>query len=208
MLKVIIRVLILVLELFGRKEKRKFKFSDEEIQAEYELISNSPLFDKDWYESSYDDVGGNVDSVSHYLNIGYAKGYNPGPDFSTSEYYECNKDVRKYGMNPLLHYEKYGRKENRFIWISDKNLRDYEVILNSPLFDKDWYERTYDIGEDDSVNHYLLTGYAKGYNPGPDFSTYEYYECNRDVEEYGMNPLLHYERSGRKEQRKISLNDD
>ena len=141
------------------------KFSDEEIQANYELISNSPLFDKDWYESSYNDVGDEIDPVFHYLNIGYAKGYDPGPDFSTFEYYECNKDVRKYGMNALIHYEKYGRKENRFIWISDKNLRDYELILNSSLFDKDWYERTYDIGEDiDSINHYLLTGYAKGYN--------------------------------------------
>ena len=196
-------------ELFGRKEKRKFKFSDEDIQANYELISNSPLFDKDWYESSYNDVGDEIDPVFHYLNIGYAKGYDPGPDFSTFEYYECNKDVRKYGMNALIHYEKYGRKENRFIWISDKNLRDYELILNSSLFDKDWYERTYDIGEDiDSINHYLLTGYAKGYNPGPDFSTFEYYECNKDVKESNENPLVHYELFGRKEKRKTHFSNE
>ena len=176
-------------------------------QKDYFKVLNSEYFDDQWYRDTYN-ISDNTDCVIHFLLVGSDKGYNPGPDFSTLEYYETNKDVKKARMNALIHYEKYGRKENRLMRISDKNLRDYEVILNSPLFDKDWYERTYDIGEDDSVNHYLLTGYAKGYNPGPDFSTYEYYECNKDVKEDNENPLVHYELFGRKEKRKTHFSDE
>ena len=61
------------------------------------------------------------DSVYHFLNIGYVKGYNPGPDFIIQEYFECNPDVKRHGMNPLLHYERYGRKENRIISLKYKN---------------------------------------------------------------------------------------
>ena len=64
------------------------------------------------------------------------------------------------------------------------------------------------VNEDiDPVEHYLKIGFALGYNPGPDFSTKDYYNANNDVEEYGMNPLLHYEMYGRREQRKLSFND-
>ena len=54
------------------------QFSDEQRQEDYSLILNSPYFDKEWYDSNYD-FEDDLDSVSHYLNIGYTLGFNPGP---------------------------------------------------------------------------------------------------------------------------------
>ena len=194
-------------ETFGREEKREIHFSDERHQKDYDLILNSPYFDKEWYENTYD-LTGFDDSVYHYLNIGYAKGYDPGPNFSTNDYYEQNNDVKEHGMNPLIHYERYGRNENRFISVLEKKKLYYDLILNSPYFDRDWYVSTYDIGGDvDPIDHYLDVGYIKRYNPGPDFSTQEYFDCNRDVKEVLDNPLVHYERFGKEEKRNIHYSD-
>lgn len=195
-------------ERHGKKENR-FVTIEEKNKGSYDLILNSPYFDKEWYERTYE-IDSDIDSVDHYLNVGYIKRFNPGPDFNTQEYYECNGDVKEHLINPLAHYELLGRKEKRNIYFSDERHQDdYDLILNSPYFDKEWYESTYDLGDfDDSVYHYLNIGFAKEYNPGPDFSTNEYYECNKDVKRFGMNPLLHYERYGRNEKRKLSSKDN
>ena len=196
-------------ESAGKKENRNIHFDDEESQKNYNAISNSPYFDKEWYESKYDISNENIDSVNHYLKIGYAKGYNPGPNFNSYEYWKCNVDVEDYGMNPLMHYELYGRNENRFLSIEDRNKWHYSLILKSPFFDDKWYKHNYDILSDtDCVDHYLNVGYTKGYNPGPNFSTYEYWECNLDIKEIRMNPLLHYESAGKKENRNIHFDDE
>lgn len=173
----------------------------------YFKILNSEYFDEDWYRQTYD-LKDNTDSVTHFLLIGHDKGNDPGPNFSTHEYYECNKDVELTGMNPLVHYEVYGRKENRIIHLSDIDERNYNVLSNSSYFDKKWYEDTYDIHDEDSVSHYLNTGFTKWYNPGPDFNTFEYYECNKDVKDTRMNPLLHYELYGRGEKRTIEFSQE
>ena len=78
------------------------------------MILNSPYFDGEWYKSTYN-IGDDVDPIGHYLSIGYAKEYNPGPNFSTHGYYERNIDVKRHGMNPLIHYERHGRNEGRKI---------------------------------------------------------------------------------------------
>ena len=191
-------------EKYGRKENRILKISDT-YGRDYSLILESPFFDGDWYCSVYD--VGDVDPVDHYLNVGYACGFNPGPDFSTSEYYECNDDIKKSHMNPLLHYELHGRNENRvYKFDKERYIKFYNAISNSPFFDGDWYCSVYDVGDIGPVDHYLNIGYARGFNPGPDFSTNDYYEVNPDVKDYGMNPLVHYELYGRNEKRKLQKN--
>ncbi len=181
-------------ELTGREEGRLRGISDR-IERDKSIISNSPFFDEDWYRHTYDlDV---ADAAEHYLNVGFTKGYNPGPDFSTDEYYQCNEDVESEGMNPLVHYELSGREEGRLRGISDRIERDKSIISNSPFFDEDWYRHTYDLDVADAAEHYLNVGFTKGYNPGPDFRTFEYYQCNKDVVKEDENPLLHYELYGR-----------
>ena len=202
-------------DLYKRKSN-KFYFFLKRIHFDrvfpktndYFKVLNSDYFDDQWYRDTYN-LEDNTDSVIHFLLVGSKKGCNPGPNFDTNEYYECNMDVKVKGINPLVHYEAYGKKENRFISIVEKNKRDYQVILNSSYFDKEWYENTYDLSEDiDPVDHYLHEGYIKRYNPGPNFSTQEYFDCNRDIKRVLVNPLVHYELSGRKENRTIYFSDE
>lgn len=174
---------------------------------DYFKVLDSEYFDDEWYKKEYE-LADNTDSAVHFLLVGYKKNYDPSPNFSISEYYECNKDIESEGVNPLIHYEKFGKKENRIIHISQMPKRDYNVILNSSYFDKEWYRKTYDIPDDvDCAEHYLNVGFLKGCDPSPNFSTYEYYEANSDVRNLKMNPLIHYELYGKKENRKLFLSD-
>lgn len=71
-------------------------------------IKNSAYFDVDWYSRRY-----HLDKkicAKHYLKYGYLTEFDPSNIFSTKEYLFKNPDVK---MNPLLHYEIYGKYENR-----------------------------------------------------------------------------------------------
>ena len=174
---------------------------------DYFKVLDSEYFDEEWYKKEYG-ILDNTDSVIHYILIGGQKGYDPGPNFSVSEYYECNRDIESKNINPLIHYEVYGKKENRIIHVSEIPKRDYNIILNSEYFDNEWYKSTYDLADDvDCVDHYLNVGFLKGFDPSPNFSTYEYYDVNSDVRNLKMNPLIHYELYGKKENRKLFLPD-
>ena len=72
-------------------------------------LRNTPLFDADWYLSSYPDLTGlrrlgrswTVDPAWHYLTHGAAEGRDPGPLFSSSGYRLQAETGRQ---NPLLHH--------------------------------------------------------------------------------------------------------
>lgn len=81
---------------------------------------------------------------------------------------------------------------------------DVRRVLDSGLFDRAWYARTYpDVAESgiEPVEHYLLHGASEGRDPGPGFCTSLYLERYPDVGGSGMNPLLHFIRHGRSEGR-------
>lgn len=180
-------------EQSGRRENRQYKISSEILEKDLSTIRNSEYFDEDWYSEEYD-LSKDLDLTKHYLKIGYKIGNNPGPNFDNEEYYECNIDVKGASLNPLLHYEQYGREECRIIHVSEIPKRNYYLIEHSSFFDKEWYQNTYNIPEDvDPVEHYLNTGFKEGNNPGPDFNTQQYYGNHLDAKEMEMNPLLHYE---------------
>ena len=200
--------------LYMRKKEKFYYFINNRFnyvfpkKRNYFKILHSEFYDEEWYKREYD-ISDNIDPVLHYLIIGYLKGFNPSPDFDSWNYYNLNSDVKSADFNPLLHYEMYGRKENRkYQFTKEEKNVEYFTISNSSYYDKEWYVENYDIPNDiDPVNHYLNEGYKKGFNPGPNFSTNEYYECNRDVKNRDMNPLLHYELYGQFENRKIRLSD-
>ena len=99
--------------------------------------------------------------------------------FDRGWYLEKNPDVRKAGMDPVLHYLRYGGAEGR-----DPN----------PLFDSDWYLSHYPDVAAAHVNpllHYITTGASEGREPNPSFDTRKYLLQNPDVAAARMNPLLH-----------------
>lgn len=75
-------------------------------------IRESSFFDPVWYKAFYG-IDDNVDCAKHYLNDGWKQGFDPSLRFSTNGYLSHYKDVLENGINPLLHYEKYGKKEGR-----------------------------------------------------------------------------------------------
>lgn len=77
-------------------------------------IKHSSLFDKKWYMDSHPEIDFNhISPEKHYLTQGYKLMSKPSPYFSDEEYYALNPDVKDAGICPLLHYEKYGKREGR-----------------------------------------------------------------------------------------------
>lgn len=89
------------------------------------IIKNSSLFNAEWYEKKYGIAKKNA--ARHYFEH-YEEGFEPSKNFSGRNYLKYNPDVN---MNPLLHYEVYGKKENRIRRIENENV----VVENvSPTF--------------------------------------------------------------------------
>jgi hypothetical protein len=71
--------------------------------------------------------------------------------------------------------------------------KEIELVERSGLFDQDLYVARYsDAPSQGALAFFLKTGWHRGDDPGPDFSTSHYLASNPDVAAAGMNPLLHY----------------
>ena len=105
----------------------------------------------------------------------------------------------------LAKYRNSGRSGTLLVWLfAATKRRTTRQLLNSGLFDTEWYMREYpEIAESDlpPVEHYLQEGYLHGYRPNPVFDTRWYLERYEDVRRAGINPLVHYLRYGHQEGR-------
>lgn len=79
-------------------------------------IKNSKLFDEQWYKVLYNYDLGKLSPEYHYMSRGWKKGFNPSKEFDTNKYLIRYPDVASLGINPLSHYETYGKKEKRKIY--------------------------------------------------------------------------------------------
>jgi hypothetical protein len=81
------------------------------------LIEKSGLFDAEWNPVQYLDIAEDKnfarEPARHYLKFGGFKGCNPGPDIGSAFYLGLYPDVRESGMNPLVHYLKFGKDQGR-----------------------------------------------------------------------------------------------
>jgi len=93
----------------------------------------------------------------------------------------------------------YSRKNGHLPFRKSK-ISGYSECLHSILFDEKHYRETHmqDCMQNmDAVLHYVLVGWRLGYNPSPYFSTKKYLIRRPDVDSAGINPLVHYDSSGR-----------
>ena len=85
--------------------------------SELQVISSSKYFDEEFYvgqlkgRSDYEDA--RAQPSSHYLEVGAFIGFDPSQGFDSDWYLESNPDVKASGVNPLLHYIRFGRDEGR-----------------------------------------------------------------------------------------------
>ena len=125
----------------------------------------------------------------YYVSLANSRSVAASGLFDRNWYLERNPDVRRSGVNPLLHYLRHGAFEGR-----DPN----------PLFDSDWYldqNRDVRAAGVNPLVHYLRHGAAEGRDPNPSFDGDRYLDRNLDVRAAGMNPLVHYLRYGAAEGR-------
>lgn len=87
--------------------------SKYKIRKQLYTIRHSDYFDAKWYRKKYN-IPQNVDPASHYLLSDGWK-FNPSLEFNGKEYFSLYYDVAKKGLNPLAHYEEFGKKEGRSI---------------------------------------------------------------------------------------------
>ncbi len=90
------------------------------------IISSSIYFDKKWYLEKYPDVSlSGLSPAEHYLYLGWNEGKNPSDRFNSDVYLRINKDVESKSINPLIHYERYGKAEGRRICYDEGDYRVY-----------------------------------------------------------------------------------
>ena len=104
------------------EKNSKFKIEQDEklFEAEHDIIKNSKMFDEEWYIKEYS-IPDYEDPIFNYLRVGVEKGYNPSKYFDSKWYLNINTDVKRAGLNPLIHYIKYGQYEARAPKLIDIN---------------------------------------------------------------------------------------
>lgn len=103
------------------------------------IIERSSYFDAQWYGQKYDV---RKDAALHYLNEGWKLNYNPSARFSTRDYLINNPDIRD--INPLLHYEVFGRHEGRKAFIPPVEKTDDHTVNRVSFSCEDYYENIND----------------------------------------------------------------
>ena len=176
------------------------------------MLSKSEYFDNSYYGQQVEtwQTGVPKDLLGHYEQIGWRSGLDPHPEFSTNGYLSENPDVWKAGVNPLVHYEEWGKAEERNI----VSVAEYEnrpvakkIIRRVELVDLTYYqaqvndERFSDVLA--ALDHYLATGWREGLDPHPSFSTRGYLHDNWDVAADGIDPLTHFVHHGLSEGRAL-----
>lgn len=119
--------------------KKIFINSDKE---NIELIRKSKYFDEKYYRLENPTLKG--DPCRHYYYYGWKEGKSPSFEFSNNFYLKNYKDVEDAGMNPLLHYLKFGKSENRIIE-KDNGLtlkKVYEKVYGCVYFYKTYIHDT------------------------------------------------------------------
>lgn len=106
-------------------------------EANINLIESSELFEPKWYRWNNPSLKKTHKGLmTHFLFIGGFIGSDPGPFFNCNNYLNQYEDVRFSGMNPLIHYLRFGVEEGRSITppideselISDKNYLDNQYL--------------------------------------------------------------------------------
>ena len=90
----------------------------------------------------------------------------------------------------------------------DKRKKEVKLIKHSKYFDKKYYLTEHPEVADLQISpaeHYLIVGWKRGFNPSEQFDNDDYLMANPGVKKVGICPLLHFERNGKYEGRKLGI---
>ena len=114
------------------------------------------FFDPDYYRFRMKNRVKFVNTLVHYAYVGRYRRISPSPWIDVDYYLRRNKDVARAGMDPLLHFWKWGGSEGR---------------SPSPEFDSAYYLKTNPSVVQSHLNpllHYLRVGRLEGRSTLPD----------------------------------------
>lgn len=84
--------------------------------ADVDLLLANDLFNGEWYRNRYSlELTSLTELAFHYLSDGFRHGFSPSSEFDGRAYLAVHHDVMMAGLNPLIHYIKYGKSEGRVI---------------------------------------------------------------------------------------------
>lgn len=181
----------------GSKEGRAARPGDtaSDLEPSFEAAAVEPFFDADFYLAQNSDVAEvGLDPLTHYLLQGWREGRDPHPDFSTSFYLEENKDVSDTGINPFWHYVVTGKDEGREACPP----QEVQEAGAEEQPDSEEFSELAHISEEKIVYEMNTIN--------DEFDTAFYLRKYPDVEQAGVDPLMHFVLSGWKEGR--DPNDD
>lgn len=153
--------------LHGNKEGRLI---NAEEKKQYDALLESADFDSDFYRNHYHDLSGlpeGYDLLTHFIRHGLKEGRLKNAeekrqydliteigDFDREFYRKYYQDLSSLPVSYdfVLHFVRYGQKEDRFKNAEEK--RQYEEIVEKGDFDTEFYKSSY---ED-------LRGLPQGYN--------------------------------------------
>jgi glycosyltransferase involved in cell wall biosynthesis/2-polyprenyl-3-methyl-5-hydroxy-6-metoxy-1,4-benzoquinol methylase len=137
-------------------------------------------------------------------------------DFDGDSYLKLNDDLFVAGVDPAIHYLKFGQHEGREYRLTELDATDLEKQLPED-FDGDLYLKLNpDLAEMevDPFIHYLRHGHSEGRiyklievddQLPEDFDGDTYLKLNVDLVAVGIDPAKHYSRFGRREERIYKL---
>ncbi|WP_323735685.1 glycosyltransferase [Methanosphaera sp. ISO3-F5] len=193
---------------YNGNRKIKCDLSLSKFNEFKDFIINEGFYDEEYYLEQCNTTI--IDPLDHYLTVGWKKNKNPSPLFNTKEYLRFNEDIRESGMNPLLHYVKYGMNQSRIFnfGLTYEEFKNFQkVIMEEELFDEEYYLNQLKNQEIKyPLYHYLTEGYKLGLDPSVNFSTSGYLSQYTDIANDGRNPLVHFCQYGMDEDRIAKYN--
>ncbi|MEP7704320.1 rhamnan synthesis F family protein [Paraglaciecola sp. 25GB23A] len=131
--------------------------------------------------------------------------------YDSKVYLENNKDVEQAGLNPLLHFYKYGNQEKRTARENIEN-RKFEIdIIHSKNVNWDGFFKHNNITlkrQKEAVEYYVDNWRYENLQLEGFFDTGFYLKNYPDIAAVGINPLFHYVTNGMEEGRKGFLDLD
>ncbi len=116
---------------------RLWRIRRKGVVTDYDLVRSSPMFNDRWYRDTYPDVTPDVDAVADFLSGSTQPPRHPSALFDVDWYLSNYPDVAVSGLNPLVHYLRWGRLEGRGLRALGTTGRNGETM---PLSSKDFIE--------------------------------------------------------------------
>ena len=192
----------LMLKPWGRATLRERK----RLLRDCRLIAKSGWFDAGYYRLQYPDVAKGQDPLLHYAETGWRENRDPSPYFSSKAYLRNNPDIGQFGINPLIHYLRWGRHEGRPYPLPRRPKRNWEALFCYWLALQSCRFRSR-LNRGDRMqcrsDRELLLGCFLMAKSGL-FDRDYYLWFYSDIVQAGIDPLLHYAVQGWKESRNPS----